>query len=70
MQLYNSTEVCSPHVATAVAQVNGGFVTGAIIIDPACGYTNAPTVYIQGGGGSNATAIATVSGGRVTARKF
>ena len=44
-----------------------GFVIGATISDPGCGYTNAPTVLIQGGGGSGATATATVSGGQITA---
>ena len=31
------------------------------------GYTSAPTISISGGGGSNATATATVSGGKITA---
>ena len=44
-----------------------GFVIGATVTDPGCGYTNAPTVLIQRGGGSGATATATVSGGQVTA---
>ncbi len=35
--------------------------------DFGCGYTNVPSVTIVGGGGSNATATATVSNGMVTA---
>jgi hypothetical protein len=58
---------CSPHVATATASLINGFVIGATVTDPGCGYTNAPTVLIQRGGGSGATATATVSGGQVTA---
>jgi hypothetical protein len=56
---------CSPHKATATAQLDNGFVVGAAITDPGCGYTNAPAVLIQGGGGSGATAIAVVSNGVV-----
>jgi hypothetical protein len=58
---------CTPHKATATAQLVNGFLVGAIITDPGCGYTNAPTVLIQGGGGSGATATATVSGGQIIA---
>jgi hypothetical protein len=58
---------CSPHKATATASLVNGFVVGATITDPGCGYTNAPTVLIQGGGGSGATATAVVTGGQVTA---
>jgi hypothetical protein len=57
---------CTPHRATAVATNVSGFIVGAGILDPGCGYTNPPLVLIQGGGGSNATAIATVSDGHVT----
>jgi hypothetical protein len=66
-QLFNDVEFCSPHTAVAVAILSNGFVVGANVTDPACGYTNAPMVSIVGGGGSNATAIATISDGRVTA---
>jgi len=58
---------CSPHRATATATVVNGFVVGATIDDPGCGYTNAPTVLIQGGGGTGATAVAVVSDGMVVA---
>ena len=57
---------CIPHPATATAEVVNGFVVGATIIDGGCGYTNAPAVLIQGGGGSGATATAVVSNGVVT----
>ena len=56
---------CSPHKATATVQMDNGFVVGATITDPGCGYTNAPVVLIQGGGGSGATAVAVVSNGVV-----
>ncbi len=56
---------CSPHKATATAVVAYGFVVDATITDPGCGYTNAPTVLIQGGGGVGATATAVVSNGVV-----
>jgi len=58
---------CTPHAARATAQVVNGFVVGATIADGGCGYTNAPVVLIQGGGGTGATATAVVSGGLVTA---
>ncbi|HXG48130.1 MAG TPA: hypothetical protein VNO52_10935, partial [Methylomirabilota bacterium] len=57
---------CTPHKARAVAEVVNGFVVGAVITDSGCGYTNAPLVLIQGGGGSGATAQAVISNGRVT----
>ena len=61
-----STE-CSPHKAKATAQIVNGFLVGYTITDPGCGYTNAPAVLIQGGGGNGATATATVRSGQVTA---
>ncbi|HEY5914943.1 MAG TPA: LamG domain-containing protein [Verrucomicrobiae bacterium] len=63
-QLFNS--LCSPHAATATAVTVNGFVVGATILEPGCGYPNAPAVSIRGGGGSGATAYAQVSGGFVT----
>jgi len=68
--LYGVAEVgiCTPHHATATAILyNTNFVIGATITDPGCGYTNAPQVLIQGGGGSGATATATIANGVVTA---
>ena len=41
-------------------------MVGATIIDGGCGYTNAPVVLIEGGGGSGATARAEITDGRVT----
>jgi hypothetical protein len=61
-----TTAQCTPKKAKAVAQVVNGFVVGASITDPGCGYTNAPIVVIEGGGGSGATARATVLDGIVT----
>ena len=60
-------ETCTPHHATATAVLFNNFVVGANITDSGCGYTNAPLVSIQGGGGSGATATATFTNGVVTA---
>jgi hypothetical protein len=67
-QLYTGVDgPCYPHAAAAFPILFNGFVVGATVTDSACGYTNAPTVTISGGGGSNATATATISNGMVTA---
>jgi hypothetical protein len=53
-QIYGVTaEPCTPRRATAMATlINGAVGTGIITVtDPGCGYTNAPLVLIQGGGG-------------------
>ncbi len=57
---------CTPHKAKGTAQLVEGFVVRATITDSGCGYTNAPLVLIQGGGGSGATARAEITDGRVT----
>lgn len=57
---------CTPHKAKATAQLVNGFVVDASLTDSGCGYTNAPLVLIQGGGGSGATARAVITDGRVT----
>ncbi len=41
-------------------------VVGVTVVAPGIGYTSAPTVTISGGGGSGATAIATVANNRIT----
>ncbi len=56
---------CLPHPATATAVLDHGFVVDATINDGGCGYTNTPSVVIQGGGGTGATATAVVSNGVV-----
>ena len=68
-QLYSSEAqfICTPHKATATATLVNGFFVGSTITDSGCGYTNAPVVLIQGGGGGGATATATVNNGFVTA---
>ena len=58
-------ENCIPHRTTATAVVVNGFVVDATIADSGCGYTNAPLVLIQGGGGSGATATAVITNGVV-----
>ncbi len=55
--------------ATAVATNTSGFITGIGVVNPGHGYTTAPAVTINGGGGSGATGTATISGGEVTAIK-
>ena len=53
--------------ATGTVTVMNGFVVGATITDGGSGYTKAPKVVISGGGGTGATAIATIdANGRVT----
>jgi hypothetical protein len=64
LQLLQTT--CLAHIARATAQVVNGFVVGATITDPGCGYTTPPRVVIQGGGGTGATATAVVSNGSLT----
>jgi probable HAF family extracellular repeat protein len=59
------TPVPVPHRATASAVVSNGVVVNITITDRGFGYTNPPTVFIQGGGGTGATATAVVSNGVV-----
>jgi hypothetical protein len=65
--LFTASNICTPHAARASAQVINGFVVGAVLSDSGCGYTNAPSVTITGGGGNGAIATATVSNGVVVA---
>jgi hypothetical protein len=64
-ELYEVPQPCTPYPATATATVEDGFVVTATVTDGGCGYTNAPEVLIQGGGGTGATATAVVSNGTV-----
>ena len=53
--------------ATATATVSvAGVITGIAVTSGGTGYTSAPTVVISGGGGTGATATATVSAGVIT----
>ncbi len=61
-ELYNISQTCT---ATATAAVSNGFVVSATVTYGGCGYTNAPEVLIQGGGGTGATATVVVSNGMV-----
>ncbi len=56
-----------PRVATAEAQIVGGFVVTATVTSPGFGYDAPPLVTITGGGGTGAKAMATVENGGVTA---
>ena len=56
---------CTPHQATAIAIVENGQVVGAVITDGGCGYTNAPLLLIQGGGGSGALATTAMVDGEI-----
>ena len=61
------TSINNSSQATATANPpSGGFITVINVVLGGNGYTIAPTVTITGGGGSGATAAATVSGGAVT----
>src|SRR5207248_6374109 len=47
---------CMKHRASATAQLLDGAVATVTVTDAGCGYTNAPAVIFQGGGGNGATA--------------
>ena len=64
LQLMQTT--CPAHTASATAQVVNGFVVGATVTDPGCGYAAPPRVVIQGGGGTGAAATAVVNNGNVS----
>ena len=64
-QLFAYESFCSPHRATALALLTNGVFIGATMLNFGCGYTNTPSVFITGGGGSGATATAVVSNGFV-----
>lgn len=49
--------------ATATAYIRSGVVVGVLITNKGSGYTSAPTIGFSGGGGSGATATATVTSG-------
>ncbi len=57
---------CTPHQAKATPLIVNGFLVGAIINDPGCGYVSPPIVLIKSGTGSGATASAVIANGRVT----
>lgn len=68
-QLYAYESVpqpCFPRRARASAVVNGGLVTALPIVFSGCGYTNHPTVTIEGGEGIGAAGVAEVQDGRIT----
>jgi hypothetical protein len=67
LYLYESVPHCIPRTAIATAIVSNGFVVDAIVTDSGCGYTNAPSVRIIGGGGGGALALAVVTNGAVVA---
>lgn len=57
----------SPRTAKAITQIVNGFVVGATVTDAGSGYISVPIVSISGGGGSGATARATMVDGRIAA---
>ena len=58
----------SNHAVTAVLEGSPGDRVGSVdVIDGGTGYTTSPTVTITGGGGTGATAAATVLSGVITA---
>lgn len=56
--------------ALATATVVNGFVVGVNLRDTGLGYTDAPSVFFLGGGGSGAAGVATVQNGIVTGVKI
>jgi hypothetical protein len=66
VQLYRYEEFCSPHSAKASAVISGDGIASAIMTDYGCGYSNAPSVRIIGGGGTGALAKANMTNGIVT----
>jgi hypothetical protein len=65
-QLYLIESFCSPHGAQATATLSGDSVVGAMVVDYGCGYSNPPSVWIEGGGGAGATATANMTNGSIT----
>ena len=63
---YRLALVPAPAQAFATAQVFNGFVVGVTGLIGGSGYVTPPGVSFVGGGGSNATAVARISGGVVT----
>ena len=59
---YRLTATPVPSEAYATSQVVNGFLVGATVRSGGGGYTTDPAVSVRGGGGTKATAIATVSG--------
>ena len=59
------TSYASPRPATATAITNNGFVVAVTITDGGVGYTNNPSVYLVGGGGTGAQGTAIVNNGVV-----
>ena len=60
------TQLHAGEVATAIAAVTAGFISGITVISAGSGYSSEPTVTISGGGGTGATAKATLVGDRVS----
>jgi hypothetical protein len=61
-----AARVASGNQATATASITTSFISKFTQISAGTGYTEAPQVKIEGGGGTGATAKANVSGGQVT----
>ncbi len=61
-----AARVASGNQATATASITTSFISKFTQISGGSGYTEAPQVKIEGGGGTGATARANVSGGQVT----
>jgi hypothetical protein len=59
-----------PRKAAALASIINGFVVDITIIDGGSGYESPPVVYIFGGGGLGATAVASIEGGVVNGFKI
>ena len=63
---YRLAQIPVPVQATAIAQLDHGFVVNVSVRNPGSGYIIVPAVAIIANVGSNATAVASISNGRVT----
>lgn len=61
-----SNYVAQSTPASVIVSLTSTSVAGITVISQGVGYTSAPTVAITGGGGTGATATATVAGGQLT----
>jgi hypothetical protein len=61
-----AARVASGNQATATASITTSFISRFVQVSGGSGYTEAPQVLIEGGGGTGATARANISGGVVT----
>ena len=64
--LGSNSSIGASLVASAIATVSGGSVSGIAVLNGGSGFTSPPTVTLTGGGGTGATATANLTNGVVT----